>query len=115
MFPDFSKIQIFIKPGSTDMRKAINGLAIMITDDLEADPLSGNLYLFCNKQRKNLKALYWDRNGFCLWQKKLEKHQFPWPKDNNSAMELSREELDMLLKGIDFFKAHQQLKYSKIS
>ena len=113
MFPDFSKIQIFIKPGNTDMRKAINGLAIMITEDLESDPLSGNL--FCNKQRKNLKALYWDRNGFCLWQKKLEKHQFPWPKDNKSALELSSEELEMLLKGIDFFKAHQKLEYSKIS
>ena len=48
MFPDFSKIKIFIKPGSTDMRKAINGLSMIIADEPESDPLSGNLFLFCN-------------------------------------------------------------------
>ena len=115
MFPDFSKIKIFIKPGTTDMRKAINGLSIIIADELEADPLSGNLFLFCNKARRNLKALYWDRNGFCLWQKKLEKHRFPWPKNNQDALELKQTELDMLLKGIDFWNAHTELKYSEIS
>jgi transposase len=115
MFPDFSKVRIFIRPGHTDMRKAINGLAVMVSEDMNGDPLSGGLYLFCNRQRKNMKALYWDRNGFCLWQKKLEKHKFPWPNTDEGARELTREELDLLLKGIDFFHAHTKLKFSKVS
>jgi len=115
MFPDFSKIRIFLRPGNTDMRKAINSLTVLVSEDMQGDPLSGSLYLFCNKQRKNMKVLYWDRNGFCLWQKKLEKHRFPWPDTEEAARELTREELDMLLKGIDFFHAHTKLQYSRVS
>ena len=75
--PDLSRVPIFIRPGVTDMRKAINGLSIIATEQMEKDPLSGALFLFCNRYRRIMKALYWDRNGFCLWQKKLEKHRFP--------------------------------------
>lgn len=115
MFPDFSRIRIFLRPGHTDLRKAINSLAVLVSEDLRYDPLNGSLYLFCNKARKNMKALYWDRNGFCLWQKKLEKHRFPWPDLGEGARELSREELEMLLCGIDFFHAHTKLQYSRVS
>ena len=97
------------------MRKAINGLAVLVDEQMQEDPLNGSLYLFCNKQRRNLKALYWDRNGFCLWQKKLEKHRFPWPETEEAAKELSRKELEMLLDGIDFFRAHKELHYSRVS
>ena len=97
------------------MRKAINGLAVLVDEQMKEDPLNGSLYLFCNKQRRNLKALYWDRNGFCLWQKKLEKHRFPWPETEEAAKELSRKELEMLLDGIDFFRAHKELHYSRVS
>ena len=97
------------------MRKAINGLAVLVDEQMKEDPLNGSLYLFCNKQRRNLKALYWDRNGFCLWQKKLEKHRFPWPETEEAAKELSRKELEMLLDGIDFFRAHRELHYSRVS
>ena len=97
------------------MRKAINGLAVLVDEQMKEDPLNGSLYLFCNRQRRNLKALYWDRNGFCLWQKKLEKHRFPWPETEEAAKELSRKELEMLLDGIDFFRAHKELHYSRVS
>ena len=97
------------------MRKAINGLAVLVDEQMKEDPLNGSLYLFCNRQRRNLKALYWDRNGFCLWQKKLEKHRFPWPETEEAAKELSRKELEMLLDGIDFFRAHKALHYSRVS
>ena len=97
------------------MRKAINGLAVLVDEQMQGDPLNGNLYLFCNKQRRNLKALYWDRNGFCLWQKKLEKHRFPWPETVEAVRELQAGELKMLLEGIDFFRAHKELHYSRVS
>jgi transposase len=65
---EWAKVRVFVKPGPTDMRKQINGLSIIVAEELAMDPLDGNLFLFCNKQRRILKVIYWDRNGFCLWQ-----------------------------------------------
>jgi transposase len=115
MTPDFNKVRIFICPGHTDLRKAVNGLAVMIEELMAGEPFSGNVYLFCNRERKLLKALWWDRNGFWLSQKRLEKDKYPWPETEEEARELSAEELSMLLKGIDFFKAHKELYYKKAS
>jgi transposase len=58
--------------------------------------------------------LYWDKNGFCLWFKRLEKYKFPWPKNAEEARQISFEELQMLLNGIDFFNAHQKLTYQSV-
>lgn len=115
MLLDPDLIDIYVRPGFTDMRKAINGLSVMVQDLMKEDPLSGNLFLFCNKQRRILKAIYWDRNGFCLWQKRLEKHKFPWPRTEEAASQITSRQLDMLLKGIDFWNAHSTLKYSHVS
>ena len=67
MILDWEKVRVFVKPGATDMRKQINGLSIIVAEELAMDPLDGSLFLFCNKQRRILKIIYWDRNGFCLW------------------------------------------------
>ena len=112
---DLDKVRIFIRPGQTDLRKAVNGLAVMAEEKMGGEPFSGNVYLFCNRERKLLKALWWDRNGFWLSQKRLEKDKYPWPETEEEARELSAEELTMLLKGIDFFKAHKELYYKKVS
>jgi len=66
--PDLSRVEIFIRPGITDMRKQVNGLSIIASEEMELDPLSGALFLFCNRYRRIIKALYWDATGFCLWQ-----------------------------------------------
>ena len=76
-----SGTRIYLAVGSTDMRKAINGLSILVEDELALDPLSGHLFAFCNRKRNMVKILYWDRNGFCLWHKRLEKHHFTWPAE----------------------------------
>jgi transposase len=115
MFVDFARVAIYLRPGSTDMRKQINGLAVVASEQMEQDPLSGSLYLFCNRYRRILKCLYWDRNGFCLWQKRLERDRFPWPQSEQAARKLTSEELKMLLDGIDFFKAHRSIHYSAVS
>jgi transposase len=114
MMIEWSKVKIFVKPGNTDMRKQINGLSVMIQDEMQVDIFSGNLFLFCGKTRKRLKILYWDRNGFCLWMKRLEKDKFPWPKTGGEALEIPEEKLRMLLEGIDFFNAHQRLHFSEV-
>jgi transposase len=115
MTPDFRTWRIYVRPGATDLRKASNGLMIMAEQVLKQNPFAPNLFLFCNGDRKLLKALYWDKNGFCLWQKRLEKDHFPWPKDEQAAHEISAEQLHLLLAGIDFWKAHKPLKIERIS
>ncbi len=111
---DWDKIEIFIKPGPTDMRKQIQSLSIYVDEESMGDPLSGNLYVFCGKNRKLIKVLYWDRNGFCLWQKRLELDNFPWPRDGGEARKITDEQLTMLLDGIDFFKAHKKLNFISV-
>ena len=115
MILDWSKIRVFVKPGATDMRKQINGLSIIVSQELRADIFEGHLYLFCNKQRRLLKLIYWDKNGFCLWLKRLEKDKFPWPQTPAEALEISQEQFGFLLSGIDFFNAHKKLDFRRVS
>ena len=63
MFVDWESVRVFVRPGATDLRKQINGLAVMAQTVMGGDPLSGHLYLFSNQERRLLKALYWDRTG----------------------------------------------------
>lgn len=114
MIYDIQNARIFIKPGITDMRKAINGLSIIAQQDMNQDPFSGSLFLFCSKSRRLLKILYWDSNGFCLWLKRLEKHKFPWPQNNEEVLEIEYEKIVMLLKGIDFWNAHTKVEYKSV-
>jgi transposase len=114
MFIDFEKVQVYVRPGWTDMRKAINGLSVIAQQEMDLNPLSGSLFLFCNRTRKILKALYWERNGFCLWQKRLEKHKFPWPATEEAAREISEDQFHQVLSGIDFWHAHEELKYIEV-
>ena len=113
-FVDISAVTIYVRPGVTDMRQAINGLSVSASEQMEADPLSGSLFLFCNRYRRILKCLYWDRNGFCLWHKRLERDRFPWPQSEEQIREISGEQLKMLLDGIDFWHAHQNISYSSV-
>jgi len=114
MILDLERIKIYVRPGPTDMRKQINGLAIVATEDMGLDVFSASLFIFCNRARKILKALYWDRTGFAMWQKRLEKYRFPWPETEQKAREIGVEELKMLLEGIDFWHAHQEVQYSSV-
>lgn len=114
MILDWSKVRVFVKPGPTDMRKQINGLSIIVAEELAMDPLDGSLFLFCNKHKRILKIIYWDRNGFCLWLKKLEKDKFPWPAKLAEATEITQQQFSFLLQGIDFWNAHKKLEFRSV-
>ncbi|HEC97892.1 MAG TPA: transposase [Nitrospirae bacterium] len=105
-----SKLRVYIAMGNTDMRKAINGLSILVESQLELNPLSGHIFVFSNKRRNMIKILYWDQNGFCLWQKRLEKHRFIWPE---SMLEVEQRKLMWLLEGLDVstMQGHGRLNY----
>jgi len=109
-----SRTKVFLAVGSTDMRKSINGLSILVEAQLELDPFSGHLFAFCNRRRNIVKILYWDRNGFCLWHKRLEKERFEWPDSYEEVMEIGQRELGWLLYGLDIEQAHQELKYTTV-
>ena len=111
-----SNVRVFLAPGSTDMRKAINSLSILVEATLRLDPFSGHLFVFCNGGRTILKVLYWDRNGFCLWQKRLEKHRFKWPQNRDEVMEIGTRELSFILEGLDIqaVKPLKELKYKSV-
>ena len=115
MIIDYSKVRIYIRPGATDLRKAVNGLSAIVQEEMKKDPFSGSVYIFCNRERELLKAVYWDKTGFWLSQKRLEKDKYPWPKTEEEVRELSVAELHMLLNGIDFFKAHKEISYKKVA
>jgi transposase len=78
MTVDLAAVKIYIRPGPTDLWKATKGLTVLDQDRMGLDPLSGSVYLFCNKGRKLLKAVWWDKTGFWLAQKRLEGARFPW-------------------------------------
>lgn len=111
MFPNSGKIWIYHK--SIDMRKGINGLSILVADELALNPSDGSIYIFYNKSHSRLKLIYWDRNGFCLFYKILSKERFKIPK-LLSLRAISYEQLRWLFDGLDFekVKGFKSLKYS---
>ena len=114
MFFDITTARIFIKPGPTDLRKHQAGLAAVVQNILKADPFNGSVYLFCNRRRNLIKLLYWEKNGFCMWQKRLEKDTFPWPKNKTEAEEISAGQLYLVLEGLDIWKAHKEIRYTEV-
>ncbi len=109
-----AQTKVYLALGYTDMRKAINGLSILVQESLDLDPFSGHLFGFCNRKRNIVKILYWDRNGFCLWSKRLEKHFIRWPESHDDVMKIEQRELMWLMDGLEINqqKAHDKLAYS---
>ncbi len=107
--------KVYLALGTTDMRKSINGLSLLVEDQFDLDLFTGNLFAFCNRRRDMVKILYWSGNGFCIWLKRLEEDQFRWPDSEQEVMEISPAALDWLLHGLDLRQAHRRLGYGAVS
>jgi transposase len=97
-------VRLFVARGVTDMRKSFDTLAALVTEVVDEDPQSGHLFLFINRRRDRLKVLWWDRSGYCLLAKRLERGQFrvfDLAEGKAGAFELSASELALILEGID--------------
>ncbi len=92
------------------MRKSIYTLGYLVSSEMNLELLSDAIFLFSNRRKDTLKILYWDGNGFCLWMKKLESDYFPFPSVEYESIELTREKLSWLLRGIDFRREHKEFK-----
>ena len=100
-----------------DFRKQMRGLSVLVQEELELDPFGAHLFGFCNRRRDHVRLLYWERNGFAMWQKKLEQDRFPWPRPGTrEVVELSGRELNWLLDGVDVFalRPHPDLSYESV-
>jgi transposase len=93
--------RIYLAVGATDLRKSIDGLAVLVKEGFELDPFSACLYVFCNRKRDKLKILQWEHNGFWLYYRRLEKGKFQWPQNiNQKVTVISRRQLRWLLDGL---------------
>jgi transposase len=114
MLTSVPEVKVYVALGITDMRKSINGLALLVEEHFHLDLFSGSLFAFCNRNRDRVKIIYWDHNGFCLWMKRLEKEAFRWPESEMEVIEISRKALGWLLHGLDLRQAHKRLEYSSV-
>lgn len=110
-----SHLKFYLYSQPTDMRKSFDGLQGIIQNQLKVNALSGDVYLFLNKRRDRLKLLFWERDGFWIFYKRLEEGTFQQPlkKSSDGSVELYYEELVMLLKGIDLHSIKRRKRYSR--
>jgi transposase len=99
--------RVFVADRPVDFRKAINGLAALVTEQYEEPATSGSVYVFYNSLCDRVKCLFWDKNGFVLYQKRLEKGRFKFSKSNAGAFNITHSQLDWLLAGLDFQLMHE--------
>jgi len=83
------------------MRKQFDGLSGIVRNELSRSPLSGHLFAFCNRRKNRLKILFWERGGFWVCAKRLERGTFAWPEVGTKSVEMTVEELNLLVAGID--------------
>lgn len=104
---------IFLATAATDLRKAYDGLAVLVRQSLGQDPLSGSLYVFCNRRRDRIKILFWEEGGYWLCARRLEKGTFRWPQRDEVCARYGRQELLLLLGGIDLKQTQARKWYGR--
>jgi transposase len=113
--PSLPGIYLCIAP--VDFRKSITGLSLLVEQSLSLNPFEPVLFVFINRRCDKIKILYWEKNGFCLWYKRLEKQRFKWPTGHRGdTITLNGEQLNWLLDGFDLWnnQPHQSLHFNSV-
>lgn len=105
-------VRIFLCLVRVDMRRSFDGLASVAEQVVREDPLSGHLFVFRGRRGDRVKILYWDRDGFALWYKRLESGVFRFPADGAEAREISAADLGLILEGIDLRSVKRQKRFA---
>lgn len=111
-------VRIYVCLSPTDMRKSFDSLAALVREGLGYDPLSGHLFVFRSRRGDRIKLLWWDRDGLTLYYRRLEKGTFRFPTINDPdarSMEVSSQELSLVLWGIDPASVKRQERYRRAS
>jgi len=107
-------VRIYLASGVTDLRKSFDGLSGLARTVLDQDPLSGHLFVFCNRRRDRLKVLYFDGSGLWVFAKRLEQGTFAWPDASATArVELRASEFALLLGGLDLARTKKRRWYAR--
>jgi transposase len=118
MHPGSQIDSVYLCREPVDFRKSIDGLSAMVEQSFGANPFGAALHVFVNKSRTKIKALYWHRNGFCLWYKRLESQRFSWPSAGvGLTCTVSVQELQWLLEGFDLWRGgpHKSLHFESVT
>lgn len=105
-------VRVFVAVPPADLRKGYDGLARLAREVVDQDPLSGHLFVFANRKRDRVKILYWDRDGYAVWMKRLERGTFRWPAPGAARVEWTGAELAAVLGGIDLKDARRRPRFS---
>ena len=118
MHPGYQITEVYLCRAPIDFRKSIGGLSVLVEQELGMNPFGSALHVFINRHRTKIKVLYWHRNGFCLWQKRLEAQKFAWPDvDDEATQSINVQQFEWLLDGIDLWrnKPHKTLVFASVS
>lgn len=110
-----SSVRVYLCLTACDMRKSFDGLHALVRDHLELDPFAGHLFVFASRRRDRVKILYWDRDGFAIWTKRLEEGTYavPFGEVDGRRREITVEELGAILSGIDLNRATRRPRYQR--
>lgn len=108
-------VRIWLCTEPTDMRKSFNGLSALVKHKMKADPLSGQLFVFINRRKTQMKILYFDDSGYAIWSKRLEQGQFVSRHSGAIKQAISFAQLQCLLEGIEIKSARHYKRFSLVS
>ena len=113
-----ASVRVYLCLTACDMRKSFDSLHAIVREHLQLDPFAGHLVVFASRRRERIKILYWDRDGFAIWSKRLEEGTYAIPfrsSDEESRREITVQELGALLSGIDLEQATRRKRYRRAS
>jgi transposase len=110
-----ASVRVYLATSPCDMRRSFDGLHALVNAVLQLDAFAGHLFVFGNKRRDRVKILYWDRDGFAVWAKRLEQgtYAMPFSESGEERQEITAQELGALLSGIDLSQAERRKRYRR--
>jgi transposase len=110
-----ASVRVYLCLTACDMRKSFDSLRALVREHLELDPFAGHLFVFASRRRDRVKILYWDRDGFAIWSKRLEQgtYAMPFGDGEENRREITAQELGAILSGIDLERAKRRKRYQR--
>jgi len=110
-----ASVRVYLCTSACDMRRSFDGLHALVTQAMQLDAFGGHLFVFSNRRRDRIKILYWDRDGFAVWAKRLEEgtYAMPFGEPSEKRREITAAELGAILSGIDLSAAKRRKRYRR--
>jgi transposase len=106
-----ASVRVYLCTSACDMRRSFDGLQALVTQSMQLDAFGGHLFVFSNRRRDRIKILYWDRDGWALWAKRLEAGTYAFRFEASPSAEITAGELSALLEGLDLGNATRRKRY----